>query len=320
MDLRQEAEHIFGNGFDWYQSELGEVVFWHEFLSMQSAYNDTYDEGGRRYSSGLLVPVLWVIVNEDRHRPTPEGRKPTEKLTCAVSARALQDSGISDPEDYTRRLNDLVRYDDRLWRVTDFNIRGRVPDSIIVGVTATQIFPDEEMSFDTMPPGVTASGVTRRYAYPNERQLAAYPQHELPAPNGTDMYSYQLYKDFDTNPEDDGPPTIPTTPSPGLFSINVVPDETNPFMYSFTVNDDPDHHVDWDYGDGATDEDRLCAETMVHTYDEAGHFVVTAYCHKETVTADVEIAPGPGYGLGQYGIVQPYGGYPQATLWRKPSE
>ena len=211
MDLRQEAEHIFGNGFDWYQSELGEVVFWHEYLSMQSAYDDTYDEGGRRYSSGLLVPVLWVIVNEDRHRPTPEGRKPTEKLTCAISVRALQDSGISDPEDYTRRLNDLVRYDDRLWRVTDFNIRGRVPDSIIIGVTATQIFPDEEMTFDTKPLGV-GSGATRRYAYPNERHVATYPQHELPAPNGTDMLSYALYKDFDTNPSDDVRPTLPTVP------------------------------------------------------------------------------------------------------------
>jgi len=307
MDLRQEAEHIFGNGFDWYQSELGEVVFWHEFLSMQSAYNDTYDEGGRRYSAGLLVPALWVIVNEDRHRPTPEGRKPTEKLTCAISVRALQDPGISDPEDYTRRLNDLVRYDDRLWRVTDFNIRGRVPDSIIIGVTATQIFPDEEMTFDTMPGGVTALGATRRYAYPNERNVHTYSDHELPAPNGSDMLSYQLYKDFDTNPEDDGA-TAPG-PSPGLFSINVIPDTGNPFRYSFTVNDDPTHNVDWDYGDGSTTNDVLCSETMVHTYEQAGDFTVTAYCHKETVTADVIVAPGPGYGYGQYGIVQPYGGY-----------
>jgi hypothetical protein len=320
MDLRQEAEHIFGNGLDWYQSELGEVVLWHEFLSMQSAYDDTYDEGGRRYSAGLLVPALWVIVTEDRHRPTPEGRKPTEKLTCAISVRALQDSGISDPEDYTRRLNDLVRYEDRLWRVTDFNIRGRVPDTIIIGVSATQIFPDEEMTFDTKPVGVD-SGATRRYAYPNERNVPTYSDHELPAPNGRHMLSYQLYKDFDTIPEDDfdiEPPEPPPTPLP--FSINVIPDDTNPYNYFFTVNDDPDHHVDWDYGDGVATENALCSETMEHMYEQAGDFTVTAYCHRETITTNVVVAPGPGYGMGQYGIVQPYGGYPHATLWREPSE
>ena len=304
MDLRQEAEHIFGNGFDWYQSEMGEVVLWHEFLSMQSAYNDTYDEGGRHYSAGLLVPALWVITTEDRHRPTAEGRKPTEKITCAISVRALQESGISDPDDYTRRLNDLLSYEGRLWKVTDFNIRGRVPDSIIVGVSATQIFPDEEMTFDTMPGGVSVSGSTRRYAYPNELKVPTYPDHDLPAPNGTDMLSYQLYKDFDTVPADDDG----VAPTP--FSINVTPDLYNPYNYFFTVNDDPTHHVDWDYGDGSTTNDVLCSETMEHTYSASGDFVVTAYCHRETITTDVVVAPGPGYGMGQYGIVQPYGGFP----------
>jgi hypothetical protein len=106
-------------------------------------------------------------------------------------------------------------------------------------------------------------------------------------------------------------PVVPPVGAP--FSIVVTPDTDNPYNYTFNVTDDPTHHVDWDYGDGTTTEDVLVSETVEHCYDEMGHFTVTAYCHRETITTEVVIAPGPGYGMGQYGIVQPYGGYPRAV-------
>jgi len=168
MDLRQETEHIFNNGYQWYEENLGEGVIWHEFDSENTEYHGTYDEGGRAYTAGILIPALWVIVTEDSSRPTDAGRKPTEKITAAFSMRSLHLSGVSDPEDYTRRLNDLMRYDNRMWKVGGYQIRGRVPSSIIVGVTGTEIYVDEEMVFDTLPDGMTHDGSIRPIPYPND--------------------------------------------------------------------------------------------------------------------------------------------------------
>jgi hypothetical protein len=166
MDLRQEIERVF-NGFSWYQANLGEVVVWHEYDSSNTEYHNVYDEGGRHYTSGVYLPVLWAIITEGRAARTDTGRKPTETLSLAVSARALDESGVSDPDDYARRLNDVIRYDERLWKVTTFNIRGRIPSSVVIGVTATQVYSDEEMVFDDLPPSMQQAGNHRTVAYPN---------------------------------------------------------------------------------------------------------------------------------------------------------
>lgn len=171
MDLRQEIEHIFNNGYAWYEDNLGSGVVWHEFDSTRTEYHGTYDEGGRVYTAGVLVPVLWVIVTEADKIGDDGGRKPTERLSAAVSMRSMDTCGISDPEDYTRHLNDIISYDGRLWGVSGYQIRGNVPGSVVIGVTATQVFADEEMVFDQLPPGVTAEGTARPYTYPNN----AYP-------------------------------------------------------------------------------------------------------------------------------------------------
>lgn len=179
MDLRQEYTHIFNNGLAWYQRNLGAAVIWHEFDSENTEYHPTFDEGGRHYTAGVYVPVLWVIVSEDRATRTDEGRKPTERITMAISARALDQSGVSDPDDYNRRLNDIARYDGRLWKITDFNIRGKDPDAIIIGVKGTQIYSDEELTFDELPPGMELAGNHRSPNYPN-RDFQDFPFHDAP--------------------------------------------------------------------------------------------------------------------------------------------
>lgn len=196
MDLRQELERVF-RGLNWYENNIGETVLWHEYDAVQSEIDDTYDEGGKVYRPALHIPALWVIVSEDERRRAREGRKPTDSIALAVSARSFDLSGLSDPEDSARHLNDVIRYDNRLWTVDSFNIRGRIPTSVVIGITGTQIFAEEELSIDSLPPGSTVSGTGRTYPYPNLRQQE-WPDHELPARNGETIDTDALYKNFDT--------------------------------------------------------------------------------------------------------------------------
>lgn len=166
MDLRQEQQHIF-DAYRWYEENLGVGVIWHEFDSEASQYHNTYDEGGRHYTAGIYVMVLWAIITEARADRTEQGRKPTERLTLAISARSLDQSGVSEPEDFARHLNDVIRYEDRLWKITDYNIRGQIPDSVILGVSATQIYSDEELTFDEPPGEMNLGGERRDLPYPN---------------------------------------------------------------------------------------------------------------------------------------------------------
>ena len=194
MDLRQEIEHIINNGYGWYQENLGEAVVWHEFDSDNTDYHNVYDEGGRRYTAGVYVPALWVVVTEDRATRSDEGRKPTERISMAVSARAMDLSGVSDPEDYARHLNDVVRYAGRLWTVGEYNIRGR---DVIIGISGTQIYSDEEMVFDELPPGMALAGDHRSLPYPNKTS-SDFLFHDGPT---SDL---SLYPDFDRDVALDG--------------------------------------------------------------------------------------------------------------------
>ena len=180
MDARQELEHIFRNGFGWYEANMGIGVIWHEYNADSSLYNDTYDEGGRRYHAGVYVPALWVIVTEDRLQRGDYGRKPTERITMAVSVRSMDLSGVSNPEEYERHLNDVIRYDERLCKVTEYNIRGTFPGSVVLGIAGTQIYSDEELVFDTLPPDMDLAGNHRPVGYPNNAD-AEYPFHDGPS-------------------------------------------------------------------------------------------------------------------------------------------
>ena len=57
---------LTANGYAWYQDNLGQAVVWHEYDSSQSEYNHVYDEAGRHYKAGLVLPALWVIITEDQ--------------------------------------------------------------------------------------------------------------------------------------------------------------------------------------------------------------------------------------------------------------
>jgi len=167
IDTRREAAHI-EREFGRYQGKVGESVVWFRFDVHNSQYSGTYDEGGRAYLPGLLVPILWVDQIEAPEQYVPEGKRPVQGLRFGVSAKAIYENGLSDREAHGHRVwdpglindswfddrsNDLCYYNGRYYEVSNYQIRGRIREDVVVGVTCTETYPEDEFTFD-FPPGV----------------------------------------------------------------------------------------------------------------------------------------------------------------------
>jgi hypothetical protein len=164
MDVRREVNHIFKE-FDSYQTKIGEAVIWFKF-DLGSSYDAVYDEAHRNYEPGVAVPILWVDQMEDPENYAPEGRRPTQRIRFAISARSVNETGIGafeshggrlqDIKPYGKpwwddRLNDIIYYDGRYYEISDFQIRGRARQDVIIGVAGIETQPMDERAFDFFP-------------------------------------------------------------------------------------------------------------------------------------------------------------------------
>jgi hypothetical protein len=165
MDPRREVNQVFKH-FTRYQKDIGEALLYHVFDATNSEYDSVYDEGFRRYGKGIRIPILWIDQMEAVEDYAPEGRRPTQRMRCAVSARNMYEAGISvtevhgnqltdtSPSDMWRqdRMHDIYWYDNRYWEVSGFQIRGRVKgEDVIIGITGIETFPNDDMIMDRSP-------------------------------------------------------------------------------------------------------------------------------------------------------------------------
>ena len=170
IDTRREALHI-EREFTRYQGKVGENVIWFPFDTANSQYSGTYDEGGRAYLPGINVPIMWVDQIEAPEQYLPEGKRPVQGLRFAVSAKALYEVGLSDREAHGHRTwdvglindswfndrsNDICYYNGRYYEISNYQIRGRIREDVIVGITCTETYPEDEYNFD-FPPGGLAT-------------------------------------------------------------------------------------------------------------------------------------------------------------------
>jgi hypothetical protein len=168
MDPRREARQIWKH-FGRYQTTIGEALIYYRFNADTSHYDSVYDEGYRRYHTGVRIPILWVDQTEATEEYTSEGRRPTQRLRCAVSAREMFEAGFSvtevsgnreqdtSPSEIWRRdrNHDIVWYDARYFEISAYQIRGRVQgEDVIIGITAIETFVDDTF-FDFLPGRVT---------------------------------------------------------------------------------------------------------------------------------------------------------------------
>lgn len=145
-----------------FHREAGESIIWYEFIplgtnaSTSSIYDDVYDEGrpsngGRRYQSGVILPVLLITESEDQKRAIPEGRQATELVNFVASVQDFRDAGITAPWEYQNHLNDMFQYDGRYFSVVSYRVRGRARDDVMIVVEGIEIYINQEMVND---PGI----------------------------------------------------------------------------------------------------------------------------------------------------------------------
>jgi hypothetical protein len=165
IDTRREAKHI-AREMQRRHTEMGETIIWFKFDVDNSQYDRVYNEGGRAWLRGLTVPVLWIDQGEAPEQMMPEGRRPVVTLRFAVGAWAIMESGVGQQEAHGHRVwdrglidnhwmddrnNDIVYYDGSYWEVTDFQIRGRIREDTVVGVSCSETWPEDEYTFDFPP-------------------------------------------------------------------------------------------------------------------------------------------------------------------------
>lgn len=169
MDPRREAGEIWRH-MDSYQRDIGEGLLYYRFDPENSVYDDVYDEGFRRYETARRIPILWVDQQEAVEDYAPEGRRPTQRLRVAVSARSMHEAGLPVAEVHGNRLqdtspseiwredsvHDIMYYDGRYYEVSALQVRGRVKGvDVVIGITGIETFPSDDMALDFQP-GATA--------------------------------------------------------------------------------------------------------------------------------------------------------------------
>jgi hypothetical protein len=174
--MRQELANL-NKHYRRYSERNGEGVLWYEFAGQKSSADDVFDEGGRKYEPAIGMQCLWVTETEDPEVDSREGRRPTSTIRGAFSVQVARQSGLSDPIEYTRHLNDILLYNRKFFSIGSYEIQGRVHrQDVIIGFTGIQIYPDEDMVYDLLPDLAEPGDTSRPDTYVDaEEELWNYP-------------------------------------------------------------------------------------------------------------------------------------------------
>ena len=166
MDVRRELglinKHVRRRN-----RQAGEQVIWYQFKPLNtggSLYDDVYDEGtpgvgGRSYSRGIAIPVIYAVEMEDEYRAIAEARQPTQNLQLTILYEDAVNAGMDDAGEYNSHLNDIAQYDNRYYKIASYKVRGRlngetfeVPNGeVVIQVSAYEVFVDQEFPFSVGP-------------------------------------------------------------------------------------------------------------------------------------------------------------------------
>jgi hypothetical protein len=169
MDARRELG-LIRKQYREYHRKVGETVVWFEYspfaaaASAGSTYDDVYDEGnvgtgGRKYKTGITIPVLLITESEDTKRAIPEGRQPVQLVNLVASIEDMRVAGVQSPFEYQAHLNDIFMYDGRYMAVQSYKVRGRARDDVLVVVEGLELYIDQEFPFDTGPAPMTVKNL-----------------------------------------------------------------------------------------------------------------------------------------------------------------
>lgn len=181
-DPRIELAHVQRHLVS-YQGDHGEVVMWYELDGKLSAHHDVFNTRGKVYRPPIAVPVLWVTPMEATQEASAEGRRNVGTLQLAISLFTFRRTGVSDPYDYERHLNDLVVYQGEYYSVGEYSLLGRLwRDDVILAVNGIRVYPEEELTGSEIPDSEYVAEAYRPSLGVNTTNQQTYVRYPLPAP------------------------------------------------------------------------------------------------------------------------------------------
>lgn len=169
MDIRRELS-LIRKHHRFQTRNYGESITYFEYLpsttpaSAGSQYDDVYDEGvagtgGRKYATGVVIPVVRAEETEDQKRAIPEGRQPVQTVSITATIEDFRNAGISNPYEYQNHLNDIFLYDGRYYGIGLYKVRGRAMDDVLVLLEGYEIYINQDMPFDPGPSAMSAQNL-----------------------------------------------------------------------------------------------------------------------------------------------------------------
>lgn len=154
MDSRRELIGI-RKQLDQYHRTIGENVWWATYDQVNTTEDDVYNEPGFRvYKTPVSVQTLWINLVEGGKRLDDERLDVKNHLSFAVSTEALRNAGVPDVFADDMRIFDIIKYWDRFWSITDWEIMGRFQsrDSSTIAIVANEIDVPGDYPFEAPEP------------------------------------------------------------------------------------------------------------------------------------------------------------------------
>jgi hypothetical protein len=141
-----ETDRIF-RGLRGWRDVNGDWLNYYRYDAVNTQVDPVYGEtiGGKLYLPVVRVPCLHVTHLEGGNDNHEYGFYQSDDLDAIIAFDLFIQMGMSYADIETQNyLRDIVQYERKVFRVTNLAIRGQIQRrDIIVGMTATQIKPDE---------------------------------------------------------------------------------------------------------------------------------------------------------------------------------
>ena len=162
-----ETSEIYKGLRDW-QRWTGDQIYYYRFAYDQSSVDPVYREAnaplGRIYFGPNIIPALHVIHIEGDNDNSEDGFYYNDRAHVTLSFDQVKRMGLDRMDLNTQNyLKDRIVYDDKVFRVTGFQVLGQIQQrDIIVAIDATQVKPDEMVNDVQFA----------QYAIPNDKQFS----------------------------------------------------------------------------------------------------------------------------------------------------
>lgn len=130
------------------QHATGDFIQYYHFNPAASEFDDVYGEAigvGRVYYPPIFMPCIHVVHTRGENDWGELGFYYNDSINAIIQYHQFAESGLEIADiDTGEYEQDRIVYDQKVFRITDFSIRGQVQQrDTIISIDGTQMKPDE---------------------------------------------------------------------------------------------------------------------------------------------------------------------------------